>query len=402
MDSELHGFYGYPGSLKGVFYGPGCMKDALPKLLQMLEVNKALVVTGKSLHTKTDVVRKVEQVLKSQNAYGDTFWEVGEHAPVASINAGIDALRRAGADFIVSVGGVSPIGASKAIIHRVHEEDRNREYLKHIIVSTTLSAAEYSPNSAYTDENGEKITISDRGLTPSGVILDAELTVSTPERLWLSTGMRALDHAVENLYRKGVPYPFKVLSYDALSTLFTWLPLSKSNPTDLTIRQRLQIAAWMSRWPLQPETKSASTGLSHALGHRLGSKYKIPHGITSCLTLAPVIALQAQFASPEDKEALARTLFYLKIESAGSVEADVRLLARTVEHLVAQLGLSTSLGDYGVPREDLLQIAQNALREAGRIESGRNPRSESIVEMLEGLYSRMPLCERVHMFSDFQ
>ncbi|KAL5484781.1 hypothetical protein ACEPAI_7423 [Sanghuangporus weigelae] len=385
MDSDLHGFYGYLDPLKDVFYGPGCLKDALPKLLQMLEVNKALVVTGRSLHTKTDVVRKVEQVLRSRNAYGDTFWEVGEHAPVASINAGIDALRRAGADFIVSVGGGSPIGASKAIIHRVHEEDQNREYLKHIIVSTTLSAAEYSPNSAYTDENDEKITVSDCGLTPSGVILDAELTVSTPERLWLSTGMRALDHAVENLYRKGVPYPFKVLSYDALSILFSWLPLSKSQPIDLTIRQKLQIAAWMSRWPLQQETKSA-TGLSHALGHRLGSKYKIPHGITSCLTLAPVIALQARFASPEDKEALARALFYLKIESAGNVEKDIRLLAHAVEHLVAKLGLTTSLGDYGVPREDLLKIAQGALGEAG-VEDVGDPRSESLVEMLEGLYS---------------
>ncbi|OCB88945.1 alcohol dehydrogenase IV [Sanghuangporus baumii] len=385
MDSELHGFYGYLDPLKGVFYGPGCLKDALPKLLQMLEVNKALVVTGKSLHTKTDVVRKVEQVLKSRNAYGDTFWEVGEHAPVAGINAGIDTLRRAGADFIVSVGGGSPIGASKTIIHLVHEEDRNREYLKHIIVSTTLSAAEYSPNSAYTDESGEKSTVSDLGLAPSGVILDAELTVSTPERLWLSTGIRALDHAAENLYRKGVPYPFKVLSYDALSVLFTCLPLSKSHPTDLIIRQKLQIAAWMSRWPLQLETKSA-TGLSHALGHRLGSKFKIPHGITSCLTLAPVISLQAQFASPEEKKALARSLSYLKIESAGNVEEDVRLLAHAVEHLVAKLGLMTSLEDYGVPSEYLRNIAEGALGEAG-IEGSGDPRSESIVEMLEGLYS---------------
>jgi alcohol dehydrogenase class IV len=104
-------------------------------------------------------------------------------------------------------------------------------------------------------------------LPPAAVILDAELTLSTPERLWLSTGIRALDHAVgrsipppgkdaadeavksESLYRPLVPYPAKVISYEAISLLFKYLPISKQNPGDIAARQKLQVAAWMSLWP---------------------------------------------------------------------------------------------------------------------------------------------------------
>ena len=120
----------------------------------------------------------------------------------------------------------------------------------------------------YKDENGNKIGLGGHDFPPAAVILDAELTISTPERLWLSTGIRALDHAVggsrhlrrgktladeavkpECLYRPLVPYPVKVMSYEAISLLFKYLPISKQDPDDLAARQKLQLAAWMSLWP---------------------------------------------------------------------------------------------------------------------------------------------------------
>lgn len=119
----------------------------------------------------------------------------------------------------------------------------------------------------YKDENGHKTGLAGHDFPPAAVILDAELTLSTPERLWLSTGIRALDHAVggwvlcegkmsaheavklESLYRPLVPYPTKAISYEAISLLFKYLPISKQNPGDIAVRQKLQVAAWMSLWP---------------------------------------------------------------------------------------------------------------------------------------------------------
>jgi alcohol dehydrogenase class IV len=89
------------------------------------------------------VVKTVEAILRGQNAYGATFFGIGEHSPIAGIREGIQAFKDAKADVIVSVGGGSPIDASKAIIYNIQKENGG-PFLLQIAIPTTLSAAEYS------------------------------------------------------------------------------------------------------------------------------------------------------------------------------------------------------------------------------------------------------------------
>lgn len=376
--SNLQGYYSWTDSLKGIQYGPGCLEQALPKFLDMLGAKKALIVTGRSLYEKTDVVKQVEAVLKDRNAYGGVFYEIGQHSPIAGIRKAQQLFKEAGADVIVSVGGGSPIDASKAILYNLQKETGG-PLLKQIAIPTTLSAAEYTVGAGFTNDEGQKVAVSDPQLAPAAIILDAKLTLSTPERLWLSTGMRAVDHAVENLYRPLVPPPLKHLAYAALADLFVNLPLSKANPEDVNVRQKLQIASWMSLWPQKFEKYSA-VGLSHSLGHKLGATYGIPHGITSCLTLAPVVALKAETASREDKKWLANALFYLRIPPSGSLDKDILILSNAIRDLVDRLGLTSTLSEYKVPKEDLPGIAERAL---GRSDDPIHPQ---VVKLLEGLY----------------
>ncbi|KDQ53549.1 hypothetical protein JAAARDRAFT_197357 [Jaapia argillacea MUCL 33604] len=375
--TNLHGSYSYT-DLKGVYYGPGSVEIALPKLLSVLGGKKALIVTGKSLYHKTDVVKTVENILKQHNAYGSTFYEIGEHAPIAGIRNGIKAYKECGADLIVSVGGGSPVDASKAIIWNLQKESGG-EFAKQIAIPTTLSAAEYTVGAGFTNDEGDKVAVSRQELAPAGIILDAQLTLATPERLWLSTGLRALDHTVETLYRPLIPPPVKVLCYAAIADLFKYLPRSRANPNDIEARQKLQLASWMSLWPIRLEMQSA-LGLSHGLGHKLGATYHIPHGITSCLTLAPVVNLKAEVASKEDKEWLAGALFHLRQSSTGSLEGDVRKLASEIATLVENLGLKTDLAQYNVPRSDAPKIAERALG------SKDDPIFPQVEQLLEGLF----------------
>ncbi|KAM6502209.1 alcohol dehydrogenase IV [Amanita muscaria] len=377
QSSSIHGYYSYSG-LKAIYYGPGSMKSSLPKLLDTLKVTKALVVTGKSLHEKTDVVRAVEAILKQHDAYGATFFEIGQHAPIEGIRNGLKAFKDNQCNAIVSVGGGSPIDASKAILH-MHQKETGGPTLPQIAIPTTLSAAEYTQAAGGITDGGHKVAVISPELAPAGIILDAELTLPTPDRLWLSTGIRALDHAVENLYKPLVPEPLKRMCYAALADLLKYLPISKAKPEDVTVRQKLQIAAWMSLWPAKQEKYSA-LGLSHALGHKLGARYGIPHGITSCLTLAPVVALKAEVASQEDKEYLAEALYYLRESPTGSLEGDVRRLATLIDKLVEDLGLKSTLGEYKVPQSDVLDIATRALGSAD------HPDIDKVVKLLENLY----------------
>ncbi|KAI6046103.1 alcohol dehydrogenase IV [Pisolithus marmoratus] len=377
MVGSLHGVYAYHETLKGIYYGPGCLRTALPQLLGTLGGRKALIVTGKSLRDKTNVVSDVEGILKDRDAFGGTFSQIGQHAPTQGIVDGTKAFEDVDADIFISVGGGSPIDATKVMVNRLHET--RGKFFSHIAIPTTLSAAEYTSTAGYTDEQGNKAGIANTMIAPSGIILDAELTLATPEKLWLSTGLRALDHAVESLYRPGVAPPLKVLCYAAIADLFTYLPQSQVEPNNLDVRQRLLIAAWMSMWPMKVE-KHRSLGLSHSLGHKLGATYGIPHGVTSCLTLAAVVALKAETAMEEDKATLAKVLFYLGEPSTGTTEGDVVRLSSMINGLVEKLGLRSNLTTYDVPREDLPKISQLT------IGSAEDPLYPKVVELLQRIY----------------
>ncbi|KAJ6510283.1 alcohol dehydrogenase IV [Mycena vitilis] len=368
--SALSGTYGWTDTLKSVQYGPRCVTTALPRLIQALGVKKGLIVTGHSLYAKTDVVNKIVEILKAHDAYAGVFTDFGQHTPVAGINACINVYQEIGADFIVALGGGSPIDGAKSVRYRIQEQTGAAAPPLQIAIPTTLSAAEYTVGAGYTDEKGNKVGVSSQLLAPAGVILDAELTLPTPSRLWLSTGMRALDHSVETLYRPLIAHPVKILCYAAMADLFKYLPISMADPTNVEARQKLLLASWMSFAQLKLRSNSA-LGMSHALGHKLGAKYGIPHGITSCLTLSPVVELQSRIASNEDKEYLADALFYLREPTTGSIDGDILKLSALIAGLVEQLGLKSTLSEYKVPREDFSAIAQG---------------SEDLVELLNGIY----------------
>ncbi|KAK7675961.1 hypothetical protein QCA50_021074 [Cerrena zonata] len=259
------------------------------------------------------------------------------------------------------------------------QQETGGPMLKQIAIPTTLSAAEYTIGAGFTNDEGVKIAVSSPDLAPAGIILDAEVTLATPDRLWLSTGIRSLDHAVENLYRPLIPPPLKYMCYPAIVDLFKYLPLSKAHPENIEYRQKLQLASWMSIWPVKLERYSA-LGLSHALGHKLGAAYSIPHGITSCLTLAPTVALDVELLTESDKEWLANSLFYLREPSLGSKEEDIKKLSTLIQGLVDSLGLKSTLTEYNVPRADIPKVAELAVGKKDEIISPK------VVKLLESLY----------------
>lgn len=151
--------------------------------------------------------------------------------------------------------------------------------------------------------------------------------------------MRALDHAVELMYHPlASEVPTKRLCLEAIKDLFTYLPQSKASPEDAEIRSKLFLACYASLFPF---LFSGGVGLSHSFGHAIGASYAIPHGITSCLSLAPVVRLKA--GNPNEAKQIARIIPYLGKVTSGDDSKDTEVVADAIATLVEELGLKTTL-----------------------------------------------------------
>ena len=170
--------------------------------------------------------------------------------------------------------------------------------------------------------------------------------------------MRAMDHAIELLYHPtSTEVPTKQLLLTAAATLFAYLPKSKAEPENEDYITRLQLAAWSSLYPYGLNVKGG-LGLSHSLGYALGSPYSIPHGITSCLTLASVVRLKAE--NPEDAAQIARVLPFIGQPRGEDDYRDALKVADAIDNLVRELGLACTITDYGVGEDQIPKICNMA------------------------------------------
>jgi alcohol dehydrogenase class IV len=238
----------------------------------------------------------------------------------------------AAADLLVSIGGGSVIDGTKAVA-------RELGYPRQVAIPTTLSGAEWANRAGVTDErSGRKRGFADPKTVPRVVVLDPEATLFTPEKLWLSTGIRALDHAVEGFLFGGDHPVTDVTGLEGARRLMEYLPLSRSIPEDLEVRLELQLAAWLSYFG----PANTPMGLSHELGRRIGASYEVPHGITSCILLAPSLLVV--------KERVQDERWHMLSQALGGEPPE------RVSSLVDKLGLPGRLRDVGVPEEDLEDI----------------------------------------------
>ncbi len=345
--------------LEKVLYGAGSIAR-LPDEIDRLGAQRAFIITGKSLATSTPLVKTVETILGSRHA--GTYAGIRQHAPESGIAEAVRQARDCQADILVSIGGGSPIDAAKAVAQRLGKDG---PLLPHIAIPTTLSAAEFSHVAGYTDEASKSKTgLSGRELTPRVVILDPEMTVATPMGLWLSSGIRSLDHAVETLYAPGYHPVNDLLALQAIRDLFVYLPQTLDKPEDLAARQSCQQAAWMSYFA--PAAAASYAGLSHTIGKRIGATYEVPHGVTSCILLPHVMRFKAE--NSEDAARIAPIGHMLGLTGDTAPDREAALAAAdAVARLVQSLELPTRLRDTKVPQADFVQIAHASMGESNQV-----------------------------------
>lgn len=381
--------------LQRVVHGVGAAAQ-LAREADRLGARRMLLVTGTTLATKTDLPARVRAILGGRVAA--TFTDTAQHVPRDAVRAGVSVARAIGADAVVSLGGGSAIDCAKAIALLLAEGERWDDCrvvfelpdtlrvpalpapkLPHLAIPTTLSGAEFTHIAGVTRADaGVKQIFLDPQLVPRAVFLDPAFTLATGPGLWASTGIKALDHAVESVYSvKHNPFT-DALCLDAVRLLFAHLRRSIAAPDDVGARLALQHAAWLACFGIT----NTWVGLGHALCHQVGARCGVPHGIAAGILLPHAMAFNRP-ATVERQALLARAMGVTGGTSAeAAVEAGLR-----VRGLVRGLGLPSRLRDVGVRREVLAMIAEHTGRDFVVRTNPRPIRSESeILELLEAAW----------------
>ena len=357
-----------------VRFGPGAL-DRLPDELQRLGCARAFLITVPEL-SGGPVADRIRGLLGDRLV--GMFDGVRAHVPYPVVMQAAAAVRATGADLLISLGGGSAIDTTRGVALAIGEGAGTVEELEafrsvyepatgtiipptsgralpHIAIPTTLAAAEFANAGAVTSPTRRvKDLLIANELTPRVVLHDARVGLTTPIDLWVSTGMRSLDHAIETVYSPRHQPVTDVLSLEAIRRLAIALPAAKRDPSDIAARADGLMGAWLSYFG----EMNLSLGLSHAIGHQLGPKGGVPHGVTSCIILPQVMRFLAPATA--DRQRLIAEALSVDVRGLGAADA-AEAAARGVEALVRELGQPSRLSEVGVGRDLFDEIAAGVL-----------------------------------------
>jgi maleylacetate reductase len=344
--------------------------DAVARVATERDAKKVFILSSAHLNRNTSEISRIEAALGSRHAA--THDGIQPHGPRSDVLKAAAHAREVGADFLVTVGGGSVTDAGKVMLiclkHNITTFEQFDDYrtrvdddgnmimpvfagpdIRAVCVTTTLSGGEFNPLSGATDERiKQKQAYTQREMVPVMVVLDPAITVHTPEWLWLSTGVRSVDHATEALA--------SLLSNDfadgvadsALRLLAEGLPRVKADPSDLDARLKCQIGAWQSMIPI---IAGVPMGASHAIGHVLGGTCDVPHGYTSCVMSPFVQAFNLPVNAHRQKRISA---------CLGSAD---RPASELLDELIRGLGMPRTLKEVGVTEKNLDLVAEYTLED---------------------------------------
>ncbi|MBT3330405.1 MAG: iron-containing alcohol dehydrogenase [Rhodospirillaceae bacterium] len=368
--------------------------DAVAAEAERLNAERVFLLVSGTLNRETDAVDKMATALGSR--YAGRWDDMPSHSPREAVVGCANAAREVGCDLLVSFGGGSATDGGKAVTiclqHNITEAaglepfrtivdangdrffpDYDPPEVRQIVVPTTLSGGEFNARAGVTN-TVEKLKQSyiHPGIIPLSVILDPAATIYTPEWLWLSTGIRAVDHAVETYCSLDANDYTDGAALQALSLLSKGLPRVKADPNDLEARLQCLMGAWISMTGIVTGTR---LGASHAIGHILGGTANVPHGYTSCVMLPYVLDYNAAINSNRQAD-ISRALGQPKA-SAGDA----------LDKLIAGLGMPRTLRDVDITEDQLPLLAENCMLDSWTYSNPREIRApEQVMEILRAAF----------------
>jgi len=366
------------------YFGAGAIQH-IPEEVSKRRFKKAFVVTDKGL-VSAGLVEKVTSLLTENNLDFTLFDKTISNPTVAIVKKGIAEFKAAGADYILAIGGGSPIDTAKAIgivvanpefsdiVSLEGEAPTKNPSIPLLAVPTTSgTAAEVTINYVITDEEKKrKFVCVDVHDIPAVAFVDSEMMLGMPKSLAAATGMDALTHAIEGYITKGAWEMSDMLHIKAIEIIARSLRASVAG--ELSGREEMALGQYIAGMGFS----NVGLGLVHGMAHPLGAWYDTPHGVANAILLPTVMAYNKEFTG--DKYRDIAVAMGVEGVSEMTLEEARNAAVEAVRQLGIDVGIPTTLTEVGFKEEDVMKIAEDALAD---VCTGGNPRDTNVAEIAE-------------------
>ena len=367
--------------------------------LDELKGQRALIVTDATM-VQLGLVDKVKVHLDNAGIEVHIFDEVEPDPSVQTVRRGAKIALDIAPDWIVGLGGGSPIDAAKAIWILYEHPDIEpaainpmadlglRQKARLITIPTTSgTGAEATWGIVLTDtEEQRKMGLGNRENVADIAIVDPAMASGMPRQLTADTGLDALTHAVEGYTCTWYTDLTDGLCLNAARLIFQYLPRAVDDGSDMEAREKMHNAATCAGLGFG----NAMASMAHAMGHTLGAVFHVPHGRAVALFLPYTI----EFAAGEEPERFAELADFIGCSNEGGEKA-ARSLATHIRGLCQKVGNPTSIAEAGIEREayeaQLDKLVDDAFNDTQIITAVRTPSYEELRQLFLYAYDGRPI-----------
>lgn len=374
---------------RACFFG----SDTINVLINEIQNNhfkKAFIITDNGL-IECGLAQKIISILVKNKIPSVLFSDVTPEPTVRDVKNALTELKRSNADFILAIGGGSPIDTAKAIsiiytnpkyadvVSLSGHKDNLNLPLPIIAIPTTAgSAAEASKSFVVSDEIiGKKIICFNDKCLPIETIIDSNLMASMPDIVTLSSGFDAMSHAIESLLSNKANIFTKTLSREAIKLVFENLPLCYDEPNNIEAREKMAYAEYMAGLAYS----NSGLGLAHSIAHGVAGKFKIPHGIVLAMTMCAVLKYNMYSPASIEYKSIAEAL---GVDTISLKKDEIcRAAIKAFEEFKNSFNIPKKLSDYGIKETDLDEIALHSFDDACTVSNPREATMTDIYQILK-------------------
>lgn len=352
--------------------------------------SKALIVTDKMM-LKIGSVQKLTNIMQENSIDFKVFAEVDAEPTEQIVEQGVDTYRQHNCDFLVAIGGGSPIDAMKAIGALVAHQGTLADYMGKEF-SRTLPRMVAIPTTAGTGSEATQFTIISNTKTnvkmllkgavlmPALAIIDPTLTISAPPNVVAATGLDALTHAIEAYTSKKAQPLSDTFALSACRRIFENLRKSYRDSHDLSAKEQMSLASLEAGIAFN----NASVTLVHGMSRPIGALFHVPHGISNAMLLKECLAF-AKEGAPQRFADIARAGFS---DGNDDDQQAAEQVVTEVEKLCNDLRIPT-LEEFGVDREEFFQNINKMTADALQSGSPQNTRREVDTAEINAIYKKL-------------